>query len=295
MPVWPESAPRSPGSSSNRPPTAPALLQRSDGLRCSWRSWQSLPQSPKHFSWTARWAPHERSNREGSQIRCDRRFLRKHIAAVALAALPIATWAGTGVPDEQLWTELDVTGPLTSNTTVTGIGKVRWSESLANPTLTSAGLDVNHKTDGWLLSAGYRHELTPERPPETIDGKSVRITQIALLMGTYAKRFGRSTLAVRIRFDDTITASSNPYRARLRIEYRWAVEGHRWMSYLYTNDEVFYEFQDQAFFRNRFQAGMNLLFSERTALRVYYLRQDSNNTTPGAINALGLTANVTFK
>ena len=220
---------------------------------------------------------------------------RLRIAALAALLLPIAGWAGTGVPDDQLWTELDVTAPLADDLTITGIGRLRLSESLPNPTLTSLGADLNYKLADWTLSAGYRHEVTPERPPETVEGKSVKITQVALLMGTYVRRFGRNTLAFRMRLDDTLNASSNPYRARLRVEYRWATEGVRWLSYLYTNDEVFYEFQDQKFFRNRFQAGVSLTLSERTDLKVFYLRQDSNNSTPGAINALGLTLAVTFK
>ena len=95
--------------------------------------------------------------------------------------------------------------------------------------------------------------------------------------------------------DDTLNASSNPYRARVRLEYRWATEGLSWMSYLFANDEVFYEFQDQEWYRNRFRAGANLVLSERTDLQVFYQRQDSNNSTPGAINALGVTFDVTFK
>jgi Protein of unknown function (DUF2490) len=220
---------------------------------------------------------------------------RLKVAALVPCLAPIAGWAGTGVPDDQLWTELDVNAPLADEFTITGIGRVRLSESLANPTLTSLGTDLNYKLGAWTLSAGYRHELTPQRPPETVDGKSVKITQVALLMGTYVRRFGRNTLAFRLRFDDTINASSNPYRARLRVEYRWATGGLRWLSYLYTNDEVFYEFQDQKFFRNRFQAGVNLTLGERTDLKAFYLRQDSNNSTPGAINALGLTLAMTFK
>jgi hypothetical protein len=45
---------------------------------------------------------------------------------------PCAARAGTGVPNTQLWTELDVTGPIATNTTVAGIAKVRVSESLPN-------------------------------------------------------------------------------------------------------------------------------------------------------------------
>jgi len=81
----------------------------------------------------------------------------------------------------------------------------------------------------------------------------------------------------------------------VRLEYRWATEGLSWMSYLFASDEIFYEFQDQQWFRNRFRAGTNLVLTERTDLQVFYQRQDSNNSTPGAINALGLTLDVTFK
>lgn len=209
------------------------------------------------------------------------------------AALPVG--AGTGAPDTQLWTEVDVTGSLATNTTITGIARVRLSESLPNPTLASPGVDLNYEAGRWTVSAGYRYDATAQREPETIDGKTVKISQVALLMGKRAWQFGRNTLALRLRLDDTINASSNPYRARIRLEYRWATEGPHWVSYLFTNDEAFYEFEDQKWFRNRFRAGANLKLSKRTALQVFYQRQDSNNSTPGAINALGLTADVSFE
>ena len=216
------------------------------------------------------------------------------IATAALLAPPCAR-AGTGAPDTQLWTELDVTGPLTTNTTITGIARLRLSEELANPALASPGVDLNYKTGEWTLSLGYRYDAVAQREPETIDGKSVKISQSVVLMGKRAWRFGRNTVAVRLRLDDTLNASSNPYRARIRLEYRRAIEGLRWVSYLFTSDEVFYEFQDQEWFRNRFRAGANLVLSERTELEVFFQRQDSNNSTPGAINALGLALDVTFK
>jgi hypothetical protein len=228
------------------------------------------------------------------QIRRTMRFLPGYVASCACAA-PLAAWAASGEPDTQLWTELDVTGPLATNTTITGIARLRFSESVPNPVLASPGVDLNYQAGEWKVSAGYRYDATSQREPETVGGKSVKISQVALLMGNRAWRFGRNTLALRLRFDDTINASSNPYRARVRLEYRWATEGLRWVSYLFANDEVFYEFQDEKFYRNRFQAGANLTFTERTSLKVFYVRQDSNNSTPGAINALGLTADVTFR
>ena len=227
-------------------------------------------------------------------MRRARLFLQGCIAASAGVA-PLEAWAASGEPDTQLWTELDVTGPLATNATITGIARLRFSETLANPVLASPGVDLNYKAGEWKISAGYRYDATAQREPETVDGKTVKISQVALLMGNRAWSFGRNTLVLRLRFEDTIGASSNPYRARVRLEYRWATEGRRWVSYLFANDEGFYEFQDQKWFRNRFHAGANLTFTERTSLKVFYLRQDSNNSTPGAINALGLTADVTVK
>jgi Protein of unknown function (DUF2490) len=209
---------------------------------------------------------------------------------MVLITLPAASWAGTGEPDDQLWSELDVVAPLTSNTTITGIGQLRLSETLSNPTLTALGADVNYKDGEWTFSLGYRHQLTGNR-----QGEEVNVTQIALLMGTWARRFGRSTVAIRTRVENTITASSNPWRGRFRAEYRWATPDWGLVSYLYSNDEVFYQFSNDEFWRNRFEAGTNLRFGEHTDLRMYYQRQDSRHQTPGAINALGVLVVVTLK
>jgi hypothetical protein len=209
---------------------------------------------------------------------------------MTLLAAPATSWAGTGEPDDQLWTELDAVAPLASNTTITGIGQLRLSETLSNPIFTALGADVSYKYDEWTVSLGYRHQVTGNR-----QGEDLNITQVALLMGTWARRFGRSTIAVRTRAENTITASSNPWRARLRLEYRWATEGWGLVSYLYTSDEVFYRFDKDEFWRNRFQAGCNLTFSKHTDLKLYYQRQDSRHQTPGAINALGVIAVVTFE
>ena len=210
-------------------------------------------------------------------------------AAAAVCAAPQASRAGTGVPDDQLWSELDVVAPLSTNTTITGIGQARFSETLPNPTLTALGADFNYKDGDWTFGAGYRHQVTGNR-----QGNEINVTQVALVMATYMRRFGRNTLAFRARFEDTLTAASDPWRARLRAEYRYATENLGPVSYLFTNDEVFYQFSDSEFFRNRFQAGANLILGKRTNLRLYYQRQDSRNANPGAINALGVLAVVTL-
>jgi hypothetical protein len=212
------------------------------------------------------------------------------VIGMTLLAVPAMSLAGTGEPDDQLWTELDVVAPLASNTTITGIGQLRLSETLSNPIFTALGADLNYKYGEWAFSLGYRHQVTGNR-----QGEDTNVTQVALVMGTWARRFGRNTIAVRTRVENTITATSNPWRARLRLEYRWATEGWGVVSYLYSSDEVFYRFDKDEFWRNRFQAGCNLTFSKHMELKVYYQRQDSTHQTPAAINALGLLAVVSFE
>jgi hypothetical protein len=212
-------------------------------------------------------------------VRC-----RRVVSVAAVLAAPAMVNAGTGVPDSQLWTELDVDVPLHGDTSITGVGQLRLSETLANPIFTALGADLNHKvSDEWTLGLGYRHELTPDR-----QGEDIKVTQVARVFAIWRRGFGRSTVIIRTRIENILNASSNPWRVRVRGEYRWATPDLGWVSFLYANDEVFYEFVDSEFFRNRFQAGLNLVLGKRTSLRVYYLRQDSKEQTPGAINALGL-------
>ena len=212
------------------------------------------------------------------------------ISVVTVAALaPVSAWAATGEPNTQLWTELDAVVPLDDQFSVTGIAQYRLGEDLSNPTYTAAGLDVNYKDGPWSFAIGYRHQVTEHH---TYDPK---VTQIALATATHAWKIDRSTILVRFRVDNTITATSNPWRLRLRAEYRWAPDGWGPVTYLYTNDEVFYQLSNDEFFRNRFQAGANLRLSKRWDLRVYYLRQDDKLSHPGAINALGLLATIDFE
>jgi hypothetical protein len=58
---------------------------------------------------------------------------------------------------------------------------------------------------------------------------------------------------------------------------------------------VFYKFENDEWFRNRFQAGANLKLTRRTELKVYYQRQDETVGHPGQINALGLLAVMNFE
>jgi hypothetical protein len=210
------------------------------------------------------------------------------LAGSALTA-PTSARAGTGVPDFQQWSELDVVVPTGARTSVTAIGQLRVSESLPNPTYTASGVDFSYKDGRWGYTLGYRHQVTGHETDEP------QVTQIARLTAAYTQPITHGALVLRFRVENTINASSNPWRIRLRPEYRWSIDHPRWVSYLYTNDEVFYRFQDDTWYRNRFEVGANLLFTQRSSARLYYRRQDDKFNNPGALNILGFDATIAFK
>jgi hypothetical protein len=212
-------------------------------------------------------------------------------AALALVAFaPLArTYAGTGAPDFQQWTELDALIGLASRTSMTVIGQARFSATLANPVFTGSGLDLSYQYDAWTFAMGYRHQITGYHTDEP------QVTQLALLMTTYAHRIGRSTVSVRGRVENTISAFSNPWRVRLRGEYRWATPDWGPLTCLFANDEIYYRFQNDMLYRNRFQAGVDLAMTSRSSMRVYYERQDDKLNTPGALNVIGVIVAMTFE
>ena len=202
--------------------------------------------------------------------------------ALCVLSAASAASAGTGVPDAQQWSEIDLSGATSAHTSLTGLTQLRFSENLPNPVYTALGLDFAYQHSEWTITAGYRHQVTGH---QTDDPK---VTQVGLIAVQYAHRFDRGTLALRSRIENTVHATANPWRLRLRAEYRWATPGMGVLSYLYTNDEVFYQASLSEWYRNRFQAGAALRLDERTSFLIYYQRQDDRVNTPGALNVLGI-------
>jgi len=202
------------------------------------------------------------------------------IAALSIAA-PLSAWAGSGVPNDQLWSELDLEAALGGGWAFMGYGQYRVSETLPNPVSQSLGAWLSYEKGDWTYLLGYKHQLSTHPTDDPT------VNQYLSPAVVYAPRFGRSTLAVRLRFDDTLKATSG-WRMRIRVEYRWATELGP-ISYVYTNDEVFYQFSSSAWFQNRFDVGVNMVFTKRTSMRLYYRRQYNKENDPSTLNILGIT------
>lgn len=115
----------------------------------------------------------------------------------------------------QIWSQADVVGGLTLGTTLTGTLIARAGEAEPDPTLTALGLQLDQRLRALILAAGYRHAVArhPTGGPD--------VTQLVLLESTYVVRADRSTLIFRARADNTLHSFGNPWRFRIRGEYRW--------------------------------------------------------------------------
>lgn len=213
------------------------------------------------------------------------RLCRLAVLTAAFLA-PLTTLAATPSPDAQLWSEADFIGSLSKETTLTGIAIARVGQSVANPTLTALGLQLDRKVGHWTFGVSYRHEVVRH----STGGPS--ISQLALAVATYEVRWDRSTIAVRGRVDDTLHSTGNPWRFRIRPEYRWATQGFGPISYLFVNDEVFYQGSAGEWSRNRAQVGLGLALGRTIDLQTYYQWQHDRIGSPARINALGLHLDV---
>ena len=208
------------------------------------------------------------------------------LLVVAAYAAPLA--GATPSPDAQIWSEADFIGSLSRQTTLTGIVIGRAGESVPNPTLTALGLQLDRKLGHWSFGLGYRHET--ER--HATGGPD--ISQLALAVATFREDFGRSAVQIRSRVDNTLHSSGNPWRFRIRAEYRWATLGLRPINYLFLNDEAFYQGSAGEWSRNRAQGGLGLDLGRGKDLQVYYQWQNDRIASPARINALGLHFDMRF-
>lgn len=214
--------------------------------------------------------------------------LRRLVLLAATFVAPLTTLAVPPSPDAQLWAEADFIGSLSRETTLTGIAIARAGESVPNPTLTATGLQLDHKVGHWTFGVSYRHQVVKH----STGGPS--ISQLALAVATYNVRLNRSTIGVRARVDNTLHSSGNPWRFRIRPEYRWATQGFGPISYLFANDEFFYQGSVGEWSRSRAQGGMGLALARNMDLQVYYQWQNDRISKPTRINALGLHLDVRF-
>jgi hypothetical protein len=82
------------------------------------------------------------------------------------------------------------------------------------------------------------------------------------------------------------SGNSQRYRNRLKISHPITV-GETKID-LFASDEVYYEWKERAWTRNRFKVGFSKNLSDRAGYEIYYMRQTDGFSRPGDLHVFGV-------
>jgi hypothetical protein len=222
-------------------------------------------------------------------VSSDALVLRLFAAAVVVPC-SFSTFAAVPSTDNQLWSELDATHPISAALSVTGIFTARLGNDLPNPTLTAGGLQIDYRMATWTGSVtGYYVSV---RSAQNGARKGICLPAAALSYGT---GFGLVALSDRNRLEQLEGLPGSPMRYRNRASADWHLPGEHALTDIFLADELFYDLSRGRWTRNRVQAGVQFLLVANTRLQAFYMRQNSSYGAPERLNVLGVTVQVDIK
>jgi hypothetical protein len=190
--------------------------------------------------------------------------------------------------DDQLWSELDLTGRVSDRLELTATLVDRQGDGLPNPTLWGGGVTADFRlAPHWSIGAGD-DEVQVRIPPSGF--RLSANLPLAYVTGDWW--VAGYHLSDRNRVEDIVGAPGNPWRSRHRVMVERPLPRALPFRSVFISDEVFYDFSRRRLSRNRAQIGMTLATGGPTALQVYVMRQDDNEARPGVLNSLGLSVKV---
>ena len=96
-------------------------------------------------------------------------------------------------------------------------------------------------------------------------------------------------------FEFRFRRSGNSQRYRNRLKVSHPVNIGETGIYLFVSDEVYYEWKDLAWTRNRFKVGFSKEINERAGYEIYYMRQNDGFSRPGDLHVFGIEFEIETK
>ena len=193
--------------------------------------------------------------------------------------------AQTKVPkaDTQSWTDVQLAIPLSKTVDFTVQGTLRIGGNLTTPVDGRWGFGTVFKLNKYLsVNSFYFHREArppngkPEREERLTLGAIVRfpVKKFTLIERNWVERRWRAPQVDAWR-----------YRNRIQIEHPFQISRAKFTGYV--SDEVFYDWSQHDWVRNRFSFGANHAFNKHFTLDLYLMRQNDGRTRPGDINVIG--------
>ena len=207
------------------------------------------------------------------------------LLTVALLCAADKASSQTRVPkaDTQNWNDVQLTIPMSKKVDFLIQGTLRIGGNLTTPVDGRWGFGFNYKVWKYVtLNELYFHREAkpPNGKPEYEDRLS--------LGATLRKPIGKFTLSDRNVFERRWRepqVDAWRYRNRLQIEHPFKINKTKFT--WFVSDEVFYDWSQHDWVRNRFAVGASHAFNKHFTLEVYGMRQNDGHTRPGDINIIG--------
>lgn len=187
--------------------------------------------------------------------------------------------------DTQSWNEFQFTIPVTKQIDLTLTGEFRLGRNLGDFVDERVGASLRFKLGKYFeVSPGYEYIVKqPEPRRNTYENR-------LSFAGTIKIPAGRFTIEKRSQFERRLRNSqSDTTRYRNRLLVSRPVKIGDVELELFVSEEVFYDWSENAWTRNRFSIGGEKKISEQFTLEVYYTRQNDGFSSPGDLHVIGTT------
>jgi hypothetical protein len=190
-----------------------------------------------------------------------------------------------GQTDNQLWTDVQFAVPVTKSFDFNILTTLRLGRDINRPVDERIGAGFTFKYGKHLtVSPSYLHiGMQP--------GPRRRIWENRLSLPVQVRfNAGEFRLSDRNLFERRMRNSglkSTRYRNRFQVEH--PIGSKDWQLSLFVADEVFYDWTENRWVRNRFSIGGIKVFNPHFTQELYYLRQNDGVSVPGDLNVIGTT------
>ena len=196
--------------------------------------------------------------------------------------------SGLDQTDNQLWSDVQLSIPVTKQIDFTLSGTLRLGRDISNPIDERIGAGFSVKVGKHITVApGYQHiGMQPFAGRRIWENRLSLPVQFRFDAGDF-RLTQRNLIERRLRNSGV---KSTRYRNRFQIEHPLGPDGLGLS--LYVADEVFYDWAVDRWVRNRFSVGAIKVFNKHITQDFFYLRQNDGVSVPCDLNVIGTTLRV---
>lgn len=185
--------------------------------------------------------------------------------------------------DNQVWSEVQLSVPVTGAFDFNIIGGLRLGRDISRPVDERIGAGFTYRAGKYVSIAP--HYLHIGMQP--FAGRRIWENRL-VIPATLRFNVGKFRLSDRNQFERRYRNSgikANRYRNRFGVEHpigpdEWGLSG-------FVTNELFYDWAVDRWTRNRFAVGATKVFNKHYTQDFYYLRQNDSFSVPGDLNVIG--------